>query len=400
MFNSIPSNVPFRLHLPSCSCSLSMLGGANSLFPSEDLECFDNNNCVARCTRNEGVTRDDIVQSLDMTAMYNNIVTSPLEQRVKRADNSGIPETVAMETHQDSTEEHKIRKRFTDPFDFGDVPQFGDYIPESPFFFPDEANFGGSLIDTYFFYPDHSPTDLRPVVSGWPTVTGITEEQALNICERTIRNSSLGLACGMDTLRTDMYIQDAIEMCVGDIQLTDDFSWSDQAIPLLENQCEAAVIADRTLWKMNTFELPMNMVPPENIVRALNCPNNCSNQGVCSKLGCVCLPGYSTHDCSRSNCKFIVIEWLRLVKMPGNNNCHPIRNFVINVRLTINQYLLILKTGLIQTAVNRWVRNSFFAEVFTKQWTNHNDVYFYSMSMSMSIQSIFLNQFELKLYYQ
>ncbi|XP_033628836.1 von Willebrand factor D and EGF domain-containing protein-like [Asterias rubens] len=306
MFNSVPSNVPFRLQLPSCSCSLSSLGGANSLFPTEDLECFDDTNCVARCTRNEGVTRKDIVTSLDMTSMYNNDVTS---QRFKRADIRGAPESFPK---SETPEMHRIKKRFSDPFDFG------DFIPESPFFFPEDANFGAPLIDTYFFYPDHSPTDLQPVVSGWPTVTGITEEQALHICEMTIRNSSLGLACGMDTLRTDMYIQDAVEMCVGDIQLTDDISWSDQAIPLLENQCEAAVIADRTLWRVNTLDLPLslNMVPPENIVRALNCPNNCSGQGDCSKLGCICNPGFSTHDCSHSNS-----DVPELIRLENNGLC-------------------------------------------------------------------------------
>ncbi|XP_022112071.1 von Willebrand factor D and EGF domain-containing protein-like [Acanthaster planci] len=335
MFNSVPTTVPFPLQLPSCSCSLSMLAGANSLFPSEDLECIDSINCVRLCTGNEGVSRTDIVQSLDMTSMYNNVVTFPWEPRVKRADTEieRLPKTVATDAHQDSTQEHKITKRFTDFLDLGGDPNFGDFGPESPLFIPDDGNFGSPLIDTYFFYPDHVPTDLEAVVTKWPTTTGITEQQALEICERTIRNSSLGLACGMDTLRTDMFIQDAIEVCLGDIQMTDNIFWSDHAIPLLENQCEAAVVSDRTLWKLNVLELQMDMVPPENIVRALNCPKNCSGNGVCSKLGCVCEAGYSSHDCSQSN-----VDIPEILRLENNGLCDWRSRSCRRVRVTAREF--------------------------------------------------------------
>ncbi|XP_038048782.1 von Willebrand factor D and EGF domain-containing protein-like isoform X2 [Patiria miniata] len=333
MFNSGLTTVPFRLQFPSCSCSLSMLGVPNSLFPSEDLDCIDGISCMARCTGNEGVSRMEIVKSLDMTSMYNNVVTFPWEQRVKRADYEEFPETATTDMHQDAKKEHKMTKRFTDFLDLGNGPQFGDYGPESPFFFTDDGNFGSPLVDTYFFYPDHAPTDLQPVMTEWPTATGITEQQALDICERTIRNSSLGLACGMDALKTDMFIQDAIEVCLGDIQMTDNIFWSDHAIPLLENQCEAAVVRDRTLWKVNVLELQMDMVPPENIVRALNCPKNCSGNGVCSKLGCVCTAGYSSHDCSQSDAD--VPELLRL---ENNGVCDWRSQSCRRVRVTAREF--------------------------------------------------------------
>ncbi|XP_072547743.1 von Willebrand factor D and EGF domain-containing protein isoform X1 [Salminus brasiliensis] len=139
---------------------------------------------------------------------------------------------------------------------------------------------------SYFFPEDHpgaNQHELPPPT--WPTESGLTELAARRLCEGALRNSTVGLGCGVLLVGV---MEQALEMCVLDQQLKDDQAWLGATVPLLENECERRVLEEvgrsREISSILTF---------------LRCPNLCSGNGQCTERGCTCFPGFGSYDCSQ-----------------------------------------------------------------------------------------------------
>nr|XP_023658487.1 von Willebrand factor D and EGF domain-containing protein [Paramormyrops kingsleyae] len=136
---------------------------------------------------------------------------------------------------------------------------------------------------TYFFPDDHVEDDRSEPSLPRPPALGPTAAHTMQLCLRAVVNSSVAMACGpllADTLN------DAVLMCVADLQLKDDQAWLSASLPLLQNECERRLIQDGGGGEWGTA------------VALLRCPELCSHNGHCSESGCVCLPGFGSYDCS------------------------------------------------------------------------------------------------------
>uniref|UniRef100_A0A674IHC7 von Willebrand factor D and EGF domains n=1 Tax=Terrapene triunguis TaxID=2587831 RepID=A0A674IHC7_9SAUR len=142
---------------------------------------------------------------------------------------------------------------------------------------------------TYFFPEDHIPDTHQEFFPSWPTPSGLTESNALALCKQTIANSSIGRAC---TALLGRRIEDTVDMCVKDLLLKDDLSWSEAGMALLENECEKRVLEE---INYNTQGFQGSI---EDLLLALKCPNLCSGNGQCVEWGCACFQGFSSYDCS------------------------------------------------------------------------------------------------------
>ncbi|XP_055019347.1 von Willebrand factor D and EGF domain-containing protein [Boleophthalmus pectinirostris] len=138
---------------------------------------------------------------------------------------------------------------------------------------------------TYFFPEDHEPAPRQPdSPPAWPTHSGLSEEQARAQCRGTLVNSSIAQGCAR--LLQKSTLDQAVEMCVSDLQLKDEDSWLNGTLPLLENECERRLVEQR---RREDY--------PE-VLAILRCPSLCSGNGQCSEWGCVCFPGFGSYDCS------------------------------------------------------------------------------------------------------
>ncbi|XP_076832293.1 von Willebrand factor D and EGF domain-containing protein [Brachyhypopomus gauderio] len=141
---------------------------------------------------------------------------------------------------------------------------------------------------TYYFPEDHAvPTQLEASAPTWPTESGLTETSARHLCEGTIRNSTVVLACGH---LLGAALEQALDMCVADQQLKDEAAWLGATLPLLENECERKAVEE----VRSTRDV-------RDALAFLRCPSLCSGNGQCTEHGCMCFPGFGSHDCSRTS---------------------------------------------------------------------------------------------------
>ncbi|XP_072181253.1 von Willebrand factor D and EGF domain-containing protein-like [Diadema setosum] len=336
MFNTIPLPVPYQLRLPACSCLSPIVPSSGDLYPIQSIGCQPGTSCMPRCRRFDDVNRRELVHSMDLTSSYSNLVESPPPfGRRKRAvdtlfdaSGDGNPSLRERSKRQqlsspDSSLDPTSLLDFLNLFDL-DIPT--DWISPTR---PSNAQNG------YLFLPDHRISDLRPLQGTWPTPSGISQQQARKFCAQTIRNTTLATACGLSGLRTNMYIDDAVEMCLSDVQLTEDLTWASQTLPLIENQCEAAYVSNRTLWRpdANAGNELGEALPPQGVLRALNCPNECNGHGVCTEVGCICENGYEAPDCRWTNGAAP-----QIVRLENNGLCDRGTQRCDSVRITAREY--------------------------------------------------------------
>ena len=81
---------------------------------------------------------------------------------------------------------------------------------------------------------------------------------------------------------------------------------SDIALSLIETQCEAAIVRQYGGQFVGWEEVDL----PERLIHVLNCPNLCSNHGLCNGRECLCDAGYTGIDCSVLESKTTPISYI------------------------------------------------------------------------------------------
>ncbi|XP_041368567.1 uncharacterized protein LOC121382945 isoform X2 [Gigantopelta aegis] len=126
----------------------------------------------------------------------------------------------------------------------------------------------------------------------WPTLSGINETQARNICMAFIRQTDIHAQCNQ-VERINLHLEETVDFCVDDIKITDDTQWTMAALDSFTVQCLSEISRRVDLWVTVGGET----TPPAAVVNVI-CSNDCSGNGRCSQGECICNNNWIGEDCS------------------------------------------------------------------------------------------------------
>ncbi|XP_066919363.1 von Willebrand factor D and EGF domain-containing protein-like [Clytia hemisphaerica] len=195
---------------------------------------------------------------------------------------------------------------------------------------------------------DYNPKQLTAPPPSFPTKTGITEQQAVDGCEKALRDSTSGKIC-LEVL-PDFDVSAFKEQCVADIMILGDMKVPQaSAVEAMKEECEEKTLKNITLWESDDSGV---LQPPQAVGNAL-CPSDCSGNGKCVNSTCLCNGGFLAADCSIHE-----DDPPTLVGIPLNNglcniryqNCLRTRvigrNFVNSAKLTCGTKTLTFDSNL------------------------------------------------------
>uniref|UniRef100_A0A8C9V6H0 Si:ch211-246m6.5 n=1 Tax=Scleropages formosus TaxID=113540 RepID=A0A8C9V6H0_SCLFO len=253
LFDSSPPTAEDEMKRNFCRCEAG-----------SDTDEFPHRRAPARCLAHDNVDHTSIFAAVDVTARYT--VHVKAEQKspeqpdgdLNNTDPSGVKTRGKLERQY----QNESRRRM----EFGSL----SYV---------------------------SPVDLQspgqPLLQAtWPTPSGLTAAQALEICRLMLVHSDVGMIC-RELLGHQL--EEAVELCLLDLQLKDDVSWASSLAPFLENECERKLLENRTHLTQGSRGATSG---PEGLLSAVRCRSFCSGRGQCTEDGCRCIPGYTHHDCS------------------------------------------------------------------------------------------------------
>lgn len=150
---------------------------------------------------------------------------------------------------------------------------------------------GHAQLDEFAYRSAEARQEAQP---RWPTPSGLSRSKALVLCQLALANSTVGAACGGLLGRR---LDEAVDLCVLDLQLKDDLGWTEALLPYLENECERRLLENGT---RRSLEGPDPTGAAAEVAAALRCPGRCHGHGECTPAGCRCSSSHSSYDCSRA----------------------------------------------------------------------------------------------------
>ncbi|CAJ1087684.1 von Willebrand factor D and EGF domain-containing protein [Xyrichtys novacula] len=292
LFDQTPPGTPQEFRRPFCQCQK---GFSTSHQASRGMRNLYTPSAHSDCVAYDNVDYTSIFPSMDTTVEYikspepeesilemSESNSHPLERRhlwFKSEDGENSDGDLELEFRQD----HLLsagRPRRQASFEFKPV-------------FAAQSLSQADLKNLAYFFPEDHLAEARPEVQPqWPTPSGLTSAKALEVCQIALANSTVGAVCRELLGRR---LDEAVDLCILDLQLKDDLGWEEALLPYLENECERRLLENRTQRALEVGSAPG---AGRDVVTALRCPNFCNGNGECTDWGCQCYPSYSFYDCS------------------------------------------------------------------------------------------------------
>lgn len=308
MFDRTPTQSEWITKKPYCLCQKKHILHFQS---ANTLNTFQNSHQPSLSCHYENVDYTSIIPFLDVTSEYaSNLEIGSFVQTNGRSsaqplEQWNLPPTLQKRESPESHlkyNEQKVSGEKTENESFADslnhwkdlsgeqrLDDSSEYISVSDFQSLSQSDLESF---TYFFPEDYFEGKQPKVQLTWPTPSGLTSAKALANCQKILENSTIGSACkGLLGGQLDV----AIDMCLSDVQIKDDFTWAEAMVAFLENDCEKRVLENLPELRHSTNEAPAKY---KEVIRALRCPNLCNGHGQCTIWGCQCFEGFSSHDCT------------------------------------------------------------------------------------------------------
>lgn len=290
LFDKTPPGTIQEFRRPFCQCQrdhgVSQHASRETTDPHSDCVAFDN------------VDYTSVFPSLDTTVEY---IRSPEEdENILNMSAFGVhpqPLWLHSQSNQNDNRDLELAGEFREDFLLSvDKPKQRDSLDIRPIFGLTQVD----LESFAYFFPEDHQVEPRPLPQPqWPTPSGTTSSKALELCHMALANCTVGTVCKELLGRN---LDEAVALCMIDLQLKDDLSWDDALQPYLENECERRLFENRTY---RSTDLINSLSAPVEVIMALRCPNFCNGNGECTEWGCKCYPNYSNHDCSLAISKYL-----------------------------------------------------------------------------------------------
>uniref|UniRef100_A0A8D3AQ72 Si:ch211-246m6.5 n=1 Tax=Scophthalmus maximus TaxID=52904 RepID=A0A8D3AQ72_SCOMX len=289
LFDKTPPGTTQEFRRPFCQCHK---GYSTSHHAGRGMRNLYNPSAHADCVAHDNVDYTSVFPSMDTTVEYirspgreesildmSDFNSHPLERRHLRFQRENEQDS-GLELDGEFREDYllsTVRQRRQASFEFQSAQSLSQ----------------AELENLAYFFPDDHLAAARPEVQPqWPTPSGLSSAKALEVCQMALANSTVGTVCrGLLGRRLD----EAVDLCILDLQLKDDLGWEEALLPYLENECERRLLENRT---QRALEVSGPPGVSGEVVTALRCPNFCNGNGECTEWGCQCYPSHSFYDCS------------------------------------------------------------------------------------------------------
>ncbi|RVE75075.1 hypothetical protein OJAV_G00013190 [Oryzias javanicus] len=237
LFDKTPPGTIQEFRRPFCQCRRDQ--GASE-HPSRETT-----NPLSACATFDNVDYSSVFPSLDTTVEY---IKSPEEdENILTMSAFGVqPEHLWLkgQNNQKDNRDLELAGELREDFLLSvDRPKRLDSLDFRPAFGAQSLTQVDLESFAYFFPEDHQ-VEPRPLVQPqWPTPSGTTSSKALELCQTALANSTVGSVCRELLGRR---LDEAVALCMMDLQLKDDPSWEDALLPYLENECERRLFENRT----------------------------------------------------------------------------------------------------------------------------------------------------------